>query len=94
MIEAEAKHMLLEKLEKLAFENCPLAWVGDVLYEASNAFIIEGSLYAEGENPEESAGFCAVDKKTGKSGIVLPYPGATLSIESFRDFRWEGWIIV
>ena len=94
MTEAEAKHILMEKLEKLTFKECPLAWVGDVLYEAPNAFIIEGALYAEGENPEESAGFCAVDKKTGKSGMILPSPGATLSIESFRDFRWEDWIIV
>ncbi|MBD5416872.1 MAG: hypothetical protein HDR50_04275 [Desulfovibrio sp.] len=94
MTETEAKSILRAKLEKIADKDCPLAWVGDVLYEAPTAFIIEGSLYAEGENPEESAGFCAVDKKTGKSGIVLPYPGATLSIESFRDFRWEDWIIV
>ena len=94
MTETEAKNILLAKLEKMAHEDCPLAWVGDVLYEAPTAFIIEGSLYAEGENPVEDAGFCAVDKNTGKSGMVLPYPGRPLSIERFRDFRWDDWIIV
>lgn len=94
MTETEAKSILLAKLEKIAYKDCPLAWVGDVLYEAPNAFILEGAIYAEGEDPQESAGFGAVDKKTGKSGMILPYPGATLSIESFRDFRWDDWIIV
>lgn len=94
MTETEAKSILLAKLEKMAHEDYSLAWVGDVLYEAPTAFIVEGSLYAEGENPEEDAVFCAVDKNTGKSGMVLPYPGSPLSIESFRDFRWDDWIIV
>ncbi|MDE6735435.1 MAG: hypothetical protein K2J64_08230, partial [Desulfovibrio sp.] len=70
MTETEAKGRLLAKLKKMAHEDWPLVWVGDVLYEAPAAFIIQGALYAEGENPEESAGFCAVDKKTGKSGMV------------------------
>lgn len=94
MTETEAKSILLAKLEKIAHEDCPLAWIGDILYETPNAFILEGTIYAKGEDPQESAGFCAVDKKTGKSGMILPYPGATLSIESFRDFRWDDWIIV
>lgn len=94
MTEEEAKKLLMAKLEKMIDADCPLAWVGEVVCETSAAFIIEGSFYAKGENPQDSASFCAVDKKTGKSGVILPPPGIRLTPEIFRNFRWDDWQIV
>lgn len=94
MTETEAKDILLAKLKSMTRPDFPLAWVGDVVLDTPNAFILEGTIYADGDSSRENPWFCAVDKATGKSGMILPPPGPELTAASFKNFRWQDWTIV
>ena len=93
MTETEAKKILFKHLEKTTRPEFPHVWIGNVVYTTPQVYIIEGTIYSEKDNPEEIAMFCAVDKKTGKSGMILPPPGPELTAASFKNFRWEDWLI-
>ena len=65
MTEAEAKALLLRKMQQIADREYPVAWVGDLISEDEDSFCFEAGNYAEGENPREDPGHWYVNKADG-----------------------------
>ncbi len=65
----EAKEKVFEFLSRVVDKEYPLIWVGEYIKEDVTHIWIEGTTYAEGENPKDVAGPYWVNKKTGQ---VLP----------------------
>ena len=64
---SEAKKRVLEYLDSIPVDNeCPLIWVGEFLKEDATHIWIEGTNYADVQNPKDVAIPYWVNKKTGK----------------------------
>ena len=94
MKESQARTLLQKKLQGMTDAEAPLVWLGSLVENTPEAFIFEGGVYADGENPQDAAGFCAVNKTTGQSGLILSPPGPVLMPGDLKDFKWNDWTIV
>lgn len=93
MTEANARKTLQKKLHTMTDDDAPNVWIGPLVVNAPSAFVFEGGIYAANENPRDVSGFCAVNKKSGASGLILPPPGPPLEANDLEDFNWDEWVI-
>lgn len=92
MTEGEARKLLLKALERHKDSPEDVVWVEDLFFETEDAFVFwAGSgpaVFPPDEDKADYIGPYAVNKKTGKCGIVITPPGAKMSREVF------GWNLV
>lgn len=94
MTEEKSRNLLENKLRAMTDADAPNFWIGPLVADSSSAFVYEGGVYANDEDPPEVCGFCAVNKQSGESGIILPPPGPAIEIDDLKNFKWKDWVIL
>ena len=90
MTEGEARKLLLKALERHKDSPEDVVWVEDLFFETEDAFVFwAGSgpaVFPPDEDKADYIGPYAVNKKTGKCGIVFLEDGTPICKETFG---WE-----
>ena len=70
----KAKELIRESLKKIAYDEYPLTWVGELMKETDEEYFIEANIYNDKMECNEEALPFAVHKTSGHVRMINPEP--------------------
>ena len=68
----KAKELIRESLKKIAYDEYPLTWVGELMKESDEEYFIEANIYNDKMECNEGALPFAVHKTSGHVRMINP----------------------